>query len=343
MDCFYAAVEIRDNPDLINKPVAIGAPPGKRGVLCTANYIARKYGVRSAMSSNQALKLCPQLHFITPNFAKYKAVSTEIHSIFKMFTDQIEPLSLDEAYLDVTNSTEYSNSATMIAAEIKMKIKHQTGLTASAGVSFNKLLAKIASDWKKPNGLFAITPDQVQDFMPPLPIEKLFGVGKVTKSKLEALGLRTCADLQKLSLYELSTYFKSSAETLYNQSRGIDHREVSTRSQRKSISVENTYSEDLLTLDQCLEKLPRLFQELEYRIANLPDERLIKTVTVKVKTNEFKTTTADKCFTELNMDEFSGLLSNAFARYNQPVRLIGLGVRFASAPDISAKQIRMDL
>lgn len=218
MDCFYAAVEIRDNPSLIDKPVAVGGLESERGVLCTCNYIARKFKVRSAMSTAYAKRLCPDLIVLPVNMDKYKEISRIIRAIFLEFTTLVEPLSLDEAYLDVTHSDCYQGSATWMANAIRQKIWDTVSLTASAGVSFNKLLAKIASGWNKPNGLFVIHPREVDDFIKKLSVAELYGVGKVTAKKLNHLGIKTCADLQKLSLIKLQdTFGEKWGDSLYER------------------------------------------------------------------------------------------------------------------------------
>ena len=217
-------IEYVYKPSLANKPVAVGGSADKRGMLCTSNYIARQYGVRSAMPSSQALKLCKDLVLLPVNIAKYKEVAKGIHKIFKEYTDLVEPLSLDEAYLDVTGSSIQKGSATLIAQEIRKKILETEHLTASAGVAPNKFLAKIASGWKKPNGLFVIKPNEVEQFVLNLPVEELFGVGRVTAENLHGLGIKNCADLQKLSLNDLKSTFGKLGQYLYEQCRGRDYR-----------------------------------------------------------------------------------------------------------------------
>jgi DNA polymerase IV len=256
MDCFYAAVEAKYQPELCGLAVAIGGQPGTRSVLCTANYEARKFGVRSAMPSSQAIKLCPHLIILPPNFALYKKESLAVREILNRFSEKIEPLSLDEAFIDVSDSEILGGSATLIANEIRQLIFLEQNLTASAGVAPNKFLAKIASDWKKPNGIFVINPGEVSDFMPSLPVEKIHGVGKVTAQKMHKLGIHNCGDLQSHSIKELTNWFGSRGATLYQLSRGLDDREVECDSQRKSISVEETFPNDITTLNECLDQIP---------------------------------------------------------------------------------------
>ncbi len=252
MDCFYAAVEVKYQPRLKGKPVAVGgSPDGRGGVLTTANYEARQFGVKSAMTSNQALRLCPELILVPPDFSKYKAESAKVRMILERYTDLIEPLSLDEAYLDVTgprlNDGSFQTvSATRIAQQIRNEIKTELQLTASAGVAPNKFLAKIASDLNKPDGIAVIRPEEVERFVETLPVEKIWGVGKVTAEKLKRKGLSTCGDLQKLSLKRLVDEFGSWGAQLYDYSRGIDHRVVKAERERKSLTVEETYNHDLV-------------------------------------------------------------------------------------------------
>ena len=257
-DCFYAAIEMRDDPALAGKPLAVGGSADRRGVIATCNYEARAYGVRSAMASGQALKLCPDLLIVKPRMDAYKAVSREIQAIFREYTELIEPLSLDEAYLDVTDCPHFAGSATRIAQDIRRRVSQDLHITVSAGVAPNKFLAKIASDWKKPNGLFVITPEQVEDFVAALPVSKLHGVGKVTADKLGRLGIRTCSDLREWNKLALVREFGSFGERLWGLARGIDERAVQTDSRRQSVSVENTYDKDLPDLPACLEQLPQL-------------------------------------------------------------------------------------
>ena len=300
MDCFYAAVEMRDNPTLTDLPVAVGGPPDRRGVLCTCNYVARAYGVRSAMSTAYAYRLCHNLVVLPVNMNKYHDAAKKIHAIFREYTDAVEPLSLDEAYLDVTHSSYCQGSATLIAKEIRQRILTEVGLTASAGVAPNKFLAKIASGWKKPNGLFIIRPQDVDEFVNTLPVNKIFGVGKVTAKKLHALGFQVCADLRKISLLELTEHFGKLGQQLYNQSRGIDHRLVESQRIRKSLSVEHTFLNDIQTKDQCLLALNTLYEKLVKRLHDSAPESPIKNQYIKVKYSDFKLTTVERISDEPN-------------------------------------------
>lgn len=331
MDCFYAAVEIRDNPSLADKPVAVGGDPGERGVLCTCNYIARKFKVRSAMATAYALRLCPELVVLPVNMDKYRAAASIIHGIFREFTDLVEPLSLDEAYLDVTNSPHCQGSATLIAKAIRQKIWDTVKLTASAGVSSNKLLAKIASGWNKPNGLFVIRPQHIPEFMRSLAVEELFGVGKVTAKKLHILGLKTCADLQKLSLQELQQHFREKGgRRLYEQCRGIDEREVEPNRIRKSLSVEETFKKDIALDEQCMPILKKLYDRLVARIKRAETDRPIKNQWIKIKLSNFKVMTLERASKELDFMLFETLCLELSKRQCGTVRLIGIGVHFSA-------------
>lgn len=332
MDCFYAAVEVKHNPELRGKALGIGGPANSRSVLCTASYEARKYKVFSAMPSSQAVRLCPHLILIPPNFPLYKKESQAVREIFSRFTGRIEPLSLDEAYLDVTGSAHFSGSATRIAAEIRATIQRELNLTASAGVATNKFLAKIASDWKKPNGQFVIRPEEVSEFVIRLPIEKIFGVGKVTAKRMHDLGLKTCGDIQKVSVTKLCEWFGSRGPLLADLARGIDTREVESGGQRKSLTVEETYNQDIASLEECLKKIPGLYQDWEERMRKSGDSENIRGFVVKIKFFDFKSTTHEmSAKTWPTEKQFEELFTCAWRRRGDPVRLIGLGVRMGVA------------
>lgn len=331
MDAFYASVELRDRPDLRGKPIAVGGSPDGRGVVATASYEARKFGVRSAMASATAIRLCPQLIFIRPDFSKYKAASRKVREIFERFTTHIQPLSLDEAYLDVTGSEMFGGSATRIAEEIRRLIRVETGLTASAGVAPNKFLAKIASDMNKPDGLKVIRPGDIEAFMPSLPIEKIWGVGKVTARKMKSLGIHTCGDLQKFSVADLTRMFGSWGPELYDFSRGIDSRPVRESRERKSLSVEETYGRDLQSIEECLSKLPELFEDWNERMVRSGDASRIRGIVVKFKFDDFKNMTRERVFTGYpTINDFRSLIEEAYNVRPDPIRLIGIGVRLES-------------
>ncbi len=334
MDAFYASVEIRDRPELRGKPIAVGGSPDSRGVVAAASYEARKFGVRSAMPSATAIRLCPQLVFIRPDFSKYKATSKKVREIFERFTTHIEPLSLDEAYLDVTGSELFGGSATRIAEEIRRLIRVETRLTASAGVAPNKFLAKIASDINKPDGLKVVRPAEIDTFMFELPIEKIWGVGKVTAAKMKSFGIHTCGDLQKYSISELTGLFGSWGPELFDFARGIDNRLVRESRERKSLSVEETYSRDLATLEECLAKIPELYEDWNERMIRSGDSARIRGIVVKFKFDDFKNMTRERVFTSYPAEkDFRELLAEAYAVRPDPVRLIGLGTRLESAAE----------
>ena len=294
MDAFYASVEQRDNPDYRGKPIAVGGSPTGRGVVATASYEARKFGVRSAMSSRKAIQLCPDIIFVYPRFEAYKTVSRGIREIFQRYTDIIEPLSLDEAFLDVTEDKMNIGSALEIARQIKNAIKEELNLTASAGVSTNKFVAKIASDLDKPDGLTFIGPSKIESFINNLPVEKFFGVGKVTADKMKRMQLFTGADLKKLSEEDLVRNFGKTGHFYYKIVRGIDEREVQTHRETKSLGAEDTFAYDLETAEE-------MHKELD-RIAVIVFERLGKkklkgrTITLKVKYSDFTQITRNHSF-----------------------------------------------
>lgn len=339
-DCFYAAIEMRDDPSLAGRPLAVGGSADRRGVIATCNYEARAYGVRSAMSSHHALKLCPDLLIVRPRFDAYREASREIHAILRDFTEIIEPLSLDEAYLDVSASQHFSGSATRIAQEIRRRVWQELRITVSAGVAPNKFLAKIASDWRKPDGLFVITPDQVDDFVAQLPVSKLHGVGKVTADKLGRLGVISCADLREWSRLALAREFGSFGERLYGLARGIDERAVQVDSRRQSLSVENTYDQDLPDLAACLARLPELFEELQRRLQRLDSSYKPDKPFVKLKFHDFSQTTLEQAGAGRDLDSYKLLLGAAFARGDKPVRLIGVGVRLQDLQGV-AEQLKL--
>lgn len=341
MDCFYAAVEIKFRPHLKGKPVGVGGSPDGRGVLTTANYEARKFGVRSAMPSRQAMKLCPELILIRPDFSRYKAESEHVREILGRYASVVEPLSLDEAYIDVTDSPHEGGSATRIAARIRREIKAETGLAASAGVAPNKFLAKIASDLNKPDGLAVIRPDQIDAFMKNLPVEKIWGVGKVTAEKMNGLGIHTCGDLQKLPVERLQEVFGSWGHQLFEFSRGIDNREVSNDRERKSLSVEETYGQDLVTRNDCLAALGPLYEDFAERMekyrARGDEEKgqIAKSAVVKVKFVNFRSKGRERKWDKVelpSLDVFRELLEEALDGETLCVRLLGVGVRFNSKP-----------
>ena len=291
MDAFYASVEQLDNPELRGKPVAVGGG-GKRGVISAASYEARKYGVKSAMSGRLAEKLCPDLIFVKTNFERYKEVSQKIRKIFHEYTDLVEPLSLDEAYLDVTENKIGMPSASIIAKEIRQRIFDETGLTASAGISINKFVAKIASDYNKPNGQKTVNPEDVLHFLEALDIRKFYGVGKVTAEKMYQKGIFTGEDLKAKSLEYLSENFGKSGSYYYHIVRGIHNSEVKPNRIRKSLAAERTFSENLSSEIFMLEKLKHIAEEVSRRLSNSKVSG--KTVTLKIKYSDFTLQTRSK-------------------------------------------------
>lgn len=325
MDCFYAAVEMRERPELAGQPIAVGGG-SRRGVVTTCNYEARKYGVRSAMPGFMARERCPQLVFLPVRFDLYRADSARIRAILHEYTPLVEPLSLDEAFLDVTHSGRF---AWDLAKEIRGRIRAELRLTASAGIAPNKMLAKIASDWRKPDGQFAILPEQIDDFMLALPVRKIWGVGPKSAERFAAQGIHTCGDLQRFSRAEMIEHHGKWGEELYALCRGRDDRPVRPDRVRKSLSNESTFSDHLGTFEQCAEALDALAAELLNELAHKAPERRVRKVFVKVKFADFTRTTKECVCAEPTAGVFRALLREARARKPLPVRLLGTGVRFA--------------
>ena len=344
-DCFYASIEMRDNPALRGKPIAVGGSPERRGVVATCNYEAREFGIHSAMASATARRLCPDLIIIRTDMDKYRLASSQIHEIFQRYTDLIEPLSLDEAFLDVSDCDEFRGSATRIAEAIRNEVREVVGITISAGIAPNKFLAKIASNWNKPDGQFAVLPNDVDDFVAKLAVKKLHGVGKVTAAKMLRLNLRTCKDLENFGADALTEHFGSFGERLFELSRGIDNRPVSTDRIRKSVSVENTFDTDLPDLDSSLEAMLGLLPKLELRLKRLDNHYSIKKQFVKLKFHDFVTTTVEMLSEDTNPKNYRTLCEQGFARGERAVRLIGVGVRVEplenSAEGVSGDQLSL--
>lgn len=346
-DCFYAAVEVRDRPELKGLPVAVGGSSRTRGVLSTCNYEARAFGLHSAMSTSEALRRCPSVVLLPHRFDVYKTVSSQIHEIFKRYTQSIEPLSLDEAFLDVTDSTINQGSATLISQQIRQDIEKELGITASAGIAPNKFLAKVASDWNKPNGYFVIRPKDIDAFMLTLAVEKIPGVGKAAMKKMHALEVKTCADLQQIEPATLVAHFGKFGRRLYALSFGRDDRPVTNNRLRKSLSVEHTFSKNRSELVQGLEALKQLYPELEVRLARfLEKASLSKTpsnhsyprickLQLKLKFYDFTSTTIECQSMDLDRWLFEQLLIKAWARTGKAIRLLGIGVAFTYSLDRS--------
>jgi DNA polymerase-4 len=332
-DCFYAAVEMRDDPSLRGKPLAVGGRAETRGVIATCNYEARAFGVHSAMSTARALRLCPQLTLLPPDFRRYREASRQILAIYRDYTSLVEPLSLDEAYLDVSDLTRCQGSATLMAEEIRTRIRAEVRITASAGIAPNKFLAKVASDWNKPDGQFVVRPRDVDAFVAALPVEKIFGVGKVTAARLKKRDVHTCGDLRTWELARLVGEFGRFGTTLYSLCRGIDERPVRPDRIAKSLSVETTYARDLPDLAACRAELPALIAEFRRRFARLPAPRPMHKAIVKIKFADFSQTTAECTSAAPDEATWAALLDEAWARRERAVRLLGVGVRFAEAEE----------
>jgi DNA polymerase-4 len=343
MDAFFASVEQRDFPEYRGKPLAVGGSPTGRGVVATASYEARKFGVRSAMSSRKALQLCPQIIFVKPRFEAYKAVSQHIRSIFARYTDLIEPLSLDEAFLDVSDDKRGVGSAIEIAQEIKKAILDELSLTASAGVSTNKFVAKIASDLNKPDGLTFIGPSRIESFISELPVEKFFGVGKVTAEKMKKMQLYTGADLRKLTEHELVSHFGKTGHFYYKIVRGIDEREVQPHRETKSLGAEDTFTYDLVTIDEMHKELDRLAIVVEQRL----NKKQLKgrTITLKVKYNDFSQLTRNLSFPQPtdNVDLIADTAKNLLQKVDietKPIRLLGISLANFGEPENKPRKPR---
>ncbi|MGV3695946.1 DNA polymerase IV [Flavobacterium sp.] len=327
MDAFYASVEQMDNPELRGKPLAVGGSE-TRGVVSAASYEARKFGVRSAMSGVQAKRNCPHLIFVRPRFDRYKEISKQIRKIFHEYTDLVEPLSLDEAYLDVTHNKKGNPSATLIAQEIRQRIFDEVGLTASAGISINKFVAKVASDYNKPNGQKTVHPEEVESFLENLDIKKFYGVGKVTADRMYHLGIFTGKDLKSKSAEFLEAHFSKSGLYYYNIVRGIHNSQVKPHRTAKSVAAEHTFNENLTSEIFMVEKLERIASELENRLKkhNISG----KTVTLKIKYSDFTTQTRSKTLPYFISDK--GLLLETAKellfqeRMKESVRLLGISL-----------------
>jgi DNA polymerase-4 len=330
MDAFYASVEQRDQPSLRGKPVVVGGDPQSRGVVASASYEARRWGIRSAMSSSKAQRLCPQVIFVRPHFDKYVEASHKMREVFYSVTPLVEPLALDEAYLDVTENLLGERSASKIAQWIKRKIFQETGLTASAGVGPNKFIAKLASDFQKPNGLVIVPPSQVEKFIEGLPIEKFWGVGPATAAKLHRAGFRTASDIRKTTVSELESIVGSYGEFLYELAFGRDSREVDPSLDRKSLGVERTFEEDILDIDVLKDYVGHLSNELSGELKN--SDYLSRTVTVKIKYSDFKSITRSRTL-PYPIDDSSTisqiakeLLLRETEVGRKPVRLLGISM-----------------
>lgn len=338
MDCFYAAIEQRENPALRGKPIAVGGS-GRRGVLCTASYEARAYGCHSAMPGFKALALCPHLIMVPVRMELYQQASAKVRAIFGRFTELIEPLSLDEAYLDVSH---WKSEPASIAREIRAQIYEETQLTASAGISTNKLIAKIASDWQKPNGQHHITAEEIPAFMKTLPVAKLWGVGKKMQEKLISAGIITCGDMQMLDKIKMAqTYGKWGLE-LYNLCRGIDNREVQTSRIRKSISKETTFTDNINRVQDLFSDLVEMLDSVRRSHQKRYSERIIRAIVVKLKFSDFSQTTIERASEQPSIELVRELLLEGWRRGGQKsVRLLGVGLKLADP--VPQSQSKLDL
>ena len=352
MDAFFASVEQRDQPELQGQPVIVGGQPNSRGVVAACSYEARQFGIHSAMPSSRAYKLCPQAIFVPPRFEAYKEASKKIHEVFWRYASDVEPLSLDEAYLDVSHSNEFKGSATRIAEAIKKDIAKETQLIASAGVSYNKFLAKIASDMDKPNGLYVIRPEQGEAFIATLPIGKFYGVGPATETKMNKLGIKNGHDLRSKSTFDLAKSFGKSAEYFFKIARGIDLRPVRSTRIRKSLGKETTFKDDIYDTTLLTEKLNQLTQQV---FDNLNAQQFIaKTITLKIKYANFKSITRSYSDSKnfIQLSQMPTLLADLLSRTDagqQGVRLVGIsasGLKNIGSPDQESgqqSQLKFDL
>jgi DNA polymerase-4 len=343
MDAFFASVEQLDNPELRGKPVAVGGS-GDRSVVAAASYEARKFGVRSAMPSVTAKRLCPGLIFVRHHFDRYQEISSQVFRIFSEYTDIIEPLSIDEAFLDVTVNKKNIRSATIIAWEIKDEIKSRTGLTASAGISINKFLAKIASDIKKPDGLFVIPPDKASEFIEHLPVEKFYGIGKVTSEKMHKLGIHNGRDLKEWDMVSLVRNFGKVGAFYFNIARGIDDRPVEPDLDRKSVGTEVTFEKDLSTRFEIIAELYKLEKELMNRLEGSGTSG--KTLTLKVKFADFRQITRSRTLKNF-IHDFETLhnevttIRKSLKREGEKIRLLGVSVSNLTTDESEDRQLEL--
>ncbi|MCK2149221.1 DNA polymerase IV [Marinobacter alexandrii] len=341
-DCFYAAVEMRDDPTLRDVPLAVGGDGG-RGVVTTCNYKARAFGVRSAMPGSEARRLCPGLVTVPTDMGRYRVASQQVMAILREMTDLVEPLSLDEAFLDVSEVTDHKGSATLMARYLRERIRREVGITVSAGVAPNKFLAKIASDWEKPDGLFVIRPEDVDGFVRTLPVQKLFGVGQVTAAKLNALGVETCGDLQAIGPEVLMDRLGKQGYRLHEMAHGRDDRSVVVSRIAKSISVERTFSHDLPDRAACETVMAALVADLNLRLTRKGARKPIHKLFIKIRYSDFSTHTLERVrehVQEPEIEDYLPLFKELAGEKDRPVRLLGLGVRFRN-DDAPVTQLRL--
>lgn len=346
MDAFFASVEQRDYVEYQGKPLIVGGQPNSRGVVAACSYEARQFGIHSAMPCSQAYRLCPQAIFVRPRFEAYREISNQIREIFWRYASEVEPLSLDEAYLDVTYTAEYDGSATRIAQAIKRDILAETNLIASAGVSYNKFLAKVASDMDKPDGLYVIKPEQGEAFVADLEIGKFHGIGPATEAKMNKLGIKLGKDLRNWSREELKTNFGKSGDYYFNITRGIDNRPVRSQRVRKSVGKETTFAKDVLSVSRLLETLTILAKQV---LASLQDKKLsARTLTLKVKYASFQQVTraytVDEDLNLATVLELLALLIRRTEAGTKAVRLVGLSLSgLQSTEHMNSKQLGLPL
>ena len=342
MDCFFAAVEMRDNPTLVSLPLAIGGAAERRGVIATCNYVARRYGVRSAMATAHALRLCPRLVLLPGRMALYSEVSRQVMRIFARYSQIIEPVSIDEAYLDVSDSTLFQGSATRIAEAIRADIRQELQLTASAGVAPNKFLAKIASEQNKPDGLFVLSPADVPPFVRQLALSKIPGIGGKTAERLAQLGLHTCADVQQFPRRQLLYLLGKTGLMLLERAYGIDERPLQTSRERKSVGVETTFPIDIVQEEQGHAMLPELLAELSKRLQRREWQGQIARQGVKIKFSDFHQTTVERSVNRFSPQLYDELLHEAWLRGGgKPVRLVGISIGLPEAANVL--QLPLDL
>ncbi|UTW47871.1 DNA polymerase IV [Bacterioplanoides sp. SCSIO 12839] len=339
-DCFFAAVEMRDHPEYRDIPIAIGGDASRRGVISTCNYPAREFGVRSAMATAHALKLCPQLTLVPGNMNRYREVSQQVMAILREYAWQrddvtlLQQVSVDEAYLEI----DPQQNASEIALQIRQRVREEIGITVSAGIAPNKFLAKVASDWNKPDGQCVVKPHRVDDFVRLLDVRKIPGIGPAMQRKLEQVGIKTCEDAQQWSQEALVRQFGRMGAMLFQRCRGLDGRQIRLGRERKSIGVERTYAEDLMTEAECLSQLPRLWQLWTERVAKTEFETEQLAPFVKVKFADFTQTTLADSHEVATPAGFSRLLKQAIQRQDQGIRLLGIGGR---CPQINEQQLSL--
>jgi DNA polymerase-4 len=346
MDAFYASVEVKDHPDLLDKPVLVGGSPDQRGVVAACSYKAREFGIHSAMPMSQALRLCPDAIVLPVRMSRYVELSKQIHQIFHNYTPDVEPISIDEAFLDVTGCIKLFGSAETIGRKIKSEIKEQTDLTASVGVAPNKFLAKLASDLDKPDGFVIITKENKQQVLDPLPVSKIWGIGKVTNKELQKHGIQTIQQLRTAPKYQLSMIFKNQAEDLLKLAQGIDNRKVETHTEAKSISAEETFSTDIKQKEQLLSILQNQIEEVSQRLRS---EKLeCRTITIKFRYGDFRTITRSYTLdrptntTQMLLQEAQNLFNQWHKKSGGALRLLGFGTSGLSPEGVGQKLLFSD-